>query len=79
MSTYLTAENLALHNQVRSSACSKPASHGQPINTMHRVEIWLADAGLSKYTSAFEGMSEQSFLELMMQVLQLHPIAVAFC
>jgi len=72
MSAYLTAENLALHNQhnqVRSSAC-KPASHGQPINTMHRVEIWLADAGLSKYTSAFEGMSEQSFLELMMQVLQ---------
>jgi hypothetical protein len=36
---------------------------------MPRVDSWLAEAGLSRYSSAFSGMDDQSFLELMMQVL----------
>lgn len=46
---------------------------------MMRVDAWLADAGLSKYSAAFAGMDEQSFLELMMQVW-LHPLCLhAMC
>lgn len=36
---------------------------------MARVDAWLADAGLSKYSANFSGMNEQIFLELMMQVV----------
>lgn len=57
---YLSPENLALH-------CANP----KRLLKMRRVESWLADAGLSKYTPAFAGMDEQSFLELMMQVFAL--------
>jgi hypothetical protein len=35
---------------------------------MRAVEVWLAEAGLSKYSPAFAGVDEGSFLELMMQV-----------
>ncbi|WIA29491.1 hypothetical protein OEZ86_011992 [Tetradesmus obliquus] len=34
---------------------------------MSRVDSWLVTAGLSKYRTAFAGMHEQFFLELMMQ------------
>lgn len=59
--TYLSPQNLALH-------CANPRQSQR----MRRVETWLADAGLSKYTPAFAGMDEQSFLELMMQVWHGH-------
>lgn len=45
---------------------------------MKRVELWLSDAGLSKYTPAFAGMDEQSFLELMMQVRGPLPSCLLF-